>query len=191
MIGVVNNVSSEKAYIYRDNRLGWRWHSVGMEIFASQVHCWFIVVIIVEFFSSSAITRARHCPLSRLCSIIQWTQEVLPFFQCTRPTCRRRKVSNIFGISLMSALRVDSNHSTVGAGLLSVCVAALLPICVLCLFVFFFLSVYMGTMYLQGDIEVRLRLSFSIVCILKLHVFPMLGGISERNTKQHWSAKYT
>eukprot|EP00598_Pedospumella_elongata_P000633 CAMPEP_0184981354 /NCGR_PEP_ID=MMETSP1098-20130426/11114_1 /TAXON_ID=89044 /ORGANISM="Spumella elongata, Strain CCAP 955/1" /LENGTH=227 /DNA_ID=CAMNT_0027504911 /DNA_START=84 /DNA_END=767 /DNA_ORIENTATION=- len=40
-----------------------------------------------------------------------------------------------------------------GAGLLSVCVAALLPICVLCLFVFFFLSVYMGTMYLQGDIE--------------------------------------
>ena len=69
----------------------------------------------------------------------------------------------------MSALRVDSNHSTVGGGLLSVCVAALLPICVLCLFVFFFLSVYMGTMYLQGDIEViRLRLSFSIVNILKL-----------------------
>ena len=36
MIGAENNVLEEKAYIYRDNGLGWRWDSVGMEIFASQ-----------------------------------------------------------------------------------------------------------------------------------------------------------
>lgn len=60
-----------------------------------------------------------------------------------------------------TAFSIPFCHYT-GGGLISILIAVLLPIVVLFLLVFFFLSIYIGSSYLQEHLQVRNMISVSI-----------------------------